>query len=412
MFRTNGAGCEGVNVLVIHKGKKKLFRGYCLLMLCIASQHLIFLANKHYTLRDLTFGIFCEGNESDNTATEASKGNNDENQWSIPGVHTPTAMMIHSWLRTCAAWPIIKEFNDNNIPYHFEEISETPVDSRTSQTDENDGPPPTEIVFQVNVNSLDLNNASTDIEGEVCNGVAAVEPPRYRKFSYWGDLVHNQADWWYTLRVLRDCSDLVSAGWCPPPSGEVGEGIILRLISIAEKGITHLSGYNETKIGLSEQQIQKERLVACSCSSESLVAMKTLASREVIPQGALHSLAISLCQLISAAESPLSSSCQDSGSDDVEEKENALFEKEILTQRTFVASQSAELLWVLLSTETTSCPTTDALLDAIDINLSAEITDDNRSQAEECIVIACGAIRALSAAMWGKTRCLILLSSL
>jgi len=344
------------------------------------------------TQRDLAFGLFCGGNENENSAAGHS-----ENKWSIPGAHTPVSNMIHSWLETCQEWPIPKEFEDGNIPYHFEEVSnEPPIDLRASEAGEGQNnaytrsgpPPPTEIVLSVKM------DASSDPRSIPTNLSSRVEPS-YRKFSHWGDIVDSRrVDWWYTLRVLRDCSDLVSAGWRPPPKS-IGEGIILSLISIAERGISHLAGDSEMKREMPEEQIRKERLVACSCASESLVAMKTLASRDVIPQAALRPLATSLCRLISSAETPISS-VSSHGS-----KEVALFEKEILTQRTRVASVSAELLWVLLSNEGTSCSTTDALLDAIDMNLHVEITDQNRAHVEESVSIASGAIRALSAAMWG-----------
>lgn len=353
----------------------------------------------------MAFGLFCGGNENENnnavnadSTAETKEGDKSGNQWSIPGAHTPTATMIHSWLETCAGWPIPREFEDSGcIPYHFEEISNEPLNDslRASDTSEgvDDEKPPSEIVLQVNV---DQPGGSNTVPEKTTSSTPEPVEPSYRKFTFWGEMVTLQDDWWYTLRVLRDCSDLVSAGWRPPPTGRIGEGIVLFLISIAERGITHLAGSNGLKKELPEEQIRKERLVACSCASESLVAMKTLASREVIPQGALRPLAICLCQLISAAET------SSNGSGKIQEEDDALFEKEILTQRTFVASSSAELLWVLLSSEATSCPTTDALLDAIDMDLSTEITDDNRGYVESCVVIACGAIRALSAAMWGK----------
>ena len=291
-----------------------------------------------------------------------------------------------SWLATCQAWPIPKVLEDGNIPYHFEEVSN---DLAIEEGEGGNIASTADFLPSLNMDS------SSGIPGKRNK----TPEQSYRKFSLWGEIVDISIDWWYTLRVLRDCSDLVSAGWRPPPSGRIGEGIILSLISISERGISHLARDNAIEREMTIDQIRKERLLACSCASESLMAMKTLASREVIPQATLRPLATSLCQLISAAETAASSlsSC---GSKPCEE--DVLLEKEILTQRTSVASNSAELLWVLLSNESTNNATTDALLDAIDIDLHVEITDANRAYVEERVVMACGAIRALSAAMWGK----------
>jgi len=125
--------------------------------------------------------------------------------------------------------------------------------------------------------------------------------------------------------VLRDCSDLVAAGWRPPPTGIIGEGIILSLISIADRGASHLAEDSEMRRAMPVEQITKERLVACSCASESLVAMKNLASREVIPHATLRPLALCLCQLISAAETTMSSVSSSGGSSYESQEEDAMF---------------------------------------------------------------------------------------
>ena len=330
--------------------------------------------------RDLAFGLFCGGNENEENAeaaghrAEETEDSNSESKWSIPGAHTPVAVMIHSWLDTCqAAWPFPRElFEGGRIPYHIEEVSnEQRIDLSASEAiiDASPGsePPPIEIVLPA---TMDATSDDTF-------------PQKHRKYSLWGDVFDYKVDWFYTLQVLRDCSDLVATGWHPPPSGQVGEGIILQLISIAKRGIT--PSFNVIQQEMPIEEIQKEYLVACSCASESLVAIKTLASRDMIPHATLRELATSLCILISAAESSLTP--VSSGSEKVRE---------------FVASNSADIVWLLLSNDKSVCPTTDALFDAIDMDLHCEITDENRSHVEECVVIAIPAIRALSAAMWGQ----------
>jgi hypothetical protein len=324
--------------------------------------------NCFFLLRDLAFGLFCGGNEIN------AEGNNGESKWSIPGAHTPVALMIHSWLETCLSWPIPRETEDGHIPYHFEEPN-TQEFSGGIYDESPGGPPPAEILLPSGLP-----------EGEACELCR-------RKFSFWGDLAENSCfDWWYSLRVLRDCSDLVSAGWTPPTV--IGDEIILTLVSIAERGISHLDGDNYFSRETPFEQIQKERLVACSCASESLVCLKTLASRDVLPHAALQPLVAVLCQLTFMPENTINS--------DAVQDDDALFEEEILIQRTNVASNAASLLSVMLSAESTSCPTTDALLDMIDLDLSVEVTDENRAQVKECVERGSGAIRALSAAMWGQ----------
>jgi len=300
--------------------------------------------------------------------------------------------MIYSWLDICQASLIRREIDERNIPYHFEELNElSTLDASEGKQDKShDGPPPTEILLPIKMSQ----------PGSACD-YAERNVAERRKFTFWGELIDASSfDWWYTLRVLRDCSDLVSVGWRPPPSERTGEQIILNLILLAERGVEYFANETNGKSELHDEQIRKGRLVACSCASESLVAMKTLAAREVIPQSALRPLVVSLCRLIYTAETAISSvsNCE---SDTVQEGD-ALLEKEILIQQTFVASSSAELLSVLLARETTACPTTEVLMEAVNIDLSVEITENNRVEVEKYAKIASVAIRALSSAMWGQ----------
>ena len=56
----------------------------------------------------------------------------------------------------------------------------------------------------------------------------------------------------------------------------------------------------------SPQQVLKERLVAYSCASESLAAIKSLASRDVLPEATVGTLVTALCRLLSKAETGIS----------------------------------------------------------------------------------------------------------
>ncbi len=317
--------------------------------------------------RDLAFALFCasakrekrgHGNGSESTYSDSAGA-----KWSIPGCHVPVSAMIHSWLATCqAGWPVPNEFEHGTIPRHTENISSEPSEDHESPI------PPKEIVL----------SGTSQVDSTESNDAISAE------FSYWGEIVDlTTIDWWYTLKVLRDCSDLVAAGWRPPPTGQIGEEIVLGLVSIAEQGLEILFEATED-----DEQLQKERLAAVSCASETLMALKNLAMRDVLPSDSLYKLVTSLCHFLSAAES--------TSPDSNEEVAGAMFEKEMLAQRQFVAASAAELLWILLSSEDTACTTTDALLDAIDIDLSKT----EKLSGEDCAKAA-GAIRALSAALWG-----------
>ena len=141
----------------------------------------------------MAFCLFCGGNENENnnavnadSTAETKEGDKSGNQLSIPGAHTPTATMIHSWLETCAT-PIPREFEDSGcIPYHFEEISNEPLNDslRASDTSEgvDDEKPPSEIVLQVNV--YQPGGSNTVPEKTTSSTPEPVEPS-YRKFTFW-----------------------------------------------------------------------------------------------------------------------------------------------------------------------------------------------------------------------------------
>lgn len=316
----------------------------------------------------MAFALFCASAKKDKKrgingyGSESTNSDSAGASWSIPGCHVPVSSMIHSWLATCqAGWPVPNEFEQGKIPHHTENISSDPSEDQESPI------PPKEIVL----------SSSSKVDSTKSHDGNGVE------FSYWGELVDlTTIDWWYTLKVLRDCSDLVAAGWRPPPTGQIGEEIVLGFVSIAEQGLQVLFDATED-----EEQLQKERLAAVSCASETLMALKNLALRDVLPSDSLYKLVTSLCHFLSAAEST---------PDMNEEAAGAMFQKEILAQRQFVAASAAELLWILLSSEDMACTTTDALLDAIDIDLSKT----GNLSGEDC-ARAAGAIRALSAALWG-----------
>ena len=335
------------------------------------------------TQRDLAFGMFC-GSDDQDEGRKNESGDESHQSWSVPGAHMPVAIMIQSWLETCQApWPSSKELEEGKIPFEYDPVDGNDDDEETLNQDKaTDASPPTEIVVPSG------GGGSSSIN----------ESEKGLRYSRWGDLVDlTRIDFWYTLRVLRDCSDLVSAGWCPPPT-LVGESIVMSLLNIAERGLVYLLEDSSDKQGMDEEQVRKERLVACSCSSESLVALKVLAARDDLPEQVITAVSISLCRLLSATETKSPSSVSEHG-------EEAMFDKEISTQRGYIASTSAELLWVLLSRDATACQAADALLDVIDLDFHSVFANLERKQVEECVKIASGAIRALSASFWGKLQC-------
>ena len=179
-------------------------------------------------------------------------------------------------------------------------------------------------------------------------------------------------------RVLRDCSDLVSSGWCPPPSS-TGNQICILLVEIA-MNVSSSPNDGGSNIAL----LPDEEICRGSCAAESLALLKNLASRDLLPPETVDLLAKSLCRLLSESEKAIS--------------DQFINDEEMTIQRTFIASNSAELLWILLSNESTCCSTCDALFNLIDNKLadleSAETNDDGDG--------AVSSVRALSAALWGK----------
>ena len=299
----------------------------------------------------------------------------------------------------------------DEVPCHYEEVTSEPLPTDVIvESEEVVDTPPTEIVFPAQKKSTSRNEDEEVQHGDTSETTNEHISGIQVKFSYWNDLVSlSSKDWWYTLvriqyflclylfqlknlflilysfswkllcclkRVLRDCSDLVSSGWCPPPS-DTGFRICSLLVKIALDGNAMASSFNVDSSR--DDVLPDEEICRESCAAESLALLKNLASRDVLPLQSVDMLATSLCRLLTTSEKVISDL----------ESHNATFEEEIIVQRTFVASNSAELLWILLSTESTCCPTCDALLNLID----DEVMDGAG---------ATSAVRALSAALWGR----------
>lgn len=200
-------------------------------------------------------------------------------------------------------------------------------------------------------------------------------------------------------RVLRDISDLVSSGWCPPPS-EVGNTICSILVHIALDGLRLNNDDSGDQILMSDEEFASEQLIRESAAAEALALLRNLASRDVLPLVSIDMLVSSVCRLLCYSEKTISSPMTN---DTTGNSNSTTLEEERAVQRTFVASNSAELLWILLSTESTCCPTCDSLLNLIDTTGVSENRDAANAgiRADETAI---SAVRALSAALWGKQK--------
>lgn len=82
-------------------------------------------------------------------------------------------------------------------------------------------------------------------------------------------------------RVLRDCSDLVSSGWCPPPSG-IGNNIVFLLINIALDGLSPLGDVKHPDIQLTEEQITVCNEFSVEFSLEIIFGLRRLIYNELV----------------------------------------------------------------------------------------------------------------------------------
>jgi len=146
--------------------------------------------------------------------------------------------MLHSWLETSlTGWPVVTVDESDNVPFYFESFENDVPEFIGTDTndivsigheykDDINHAPPTEIVFPTDAFS------PADSRTDFVDPGSEMEYSNMRKYSLWEEIVDvSRVDWWYTLQVLRDCFDLASAGWRPPPAGRIGEEIVLGLIN-------------------------------------------------------------------------------------------------------------------------------------------------------------------------------------
>lgn len=317
--------------------------------------------------RELTAALISDENEEDaeslygdsSTATQSiSSSVHKHYKLNIIGSHEPVSIMMSSWIETALiGWP------HSVSSYHM-------IDSPESINRKK---------------SIQLTWGSFAISGAI--------------------------DWWNALQVSKTVSNLTLAGWRPPPEGIYGEGSILGLMSLAERGILLLSkdmkstsDFNDGEDDFQHEEIREERMVAAATSAEATAALKHLGTRGCLPPVTLKHIAKLLCYLLSITDPSISgirsnlfpsSSNFDSQQGQEKAEEEFLF---FLRQRESCLHEMAELLWAMMARTVSMAQTVDALFDVANISLSPKALNNS----DDNIFAACGAIRSLGASLWGN----------
>jgi hypothetical protein len=210
-------------------------------------------------------------------------------------------------------------------------------------------------------------------------------------------------DWWLTLGVTRACTDLIGTGWRPLPSTNVGATVVNYLLDIAQRGIVLLDG-------LGGKINREHRLAASSSSAEAIGALASLGSRSLIPVDSQLGTAEISCRLhvisgrIKAKASTEGYSVVGSSASETSKRQQ---EREIfITQIESCFADTADFLWVLFATVSSSKTAISALLrkvDAVDWNSEKCVLDDEWDATKRLVCMEAGTgIRMISAALWGR----------
>ena len=166
-------------------------------------------------------------------------------QWTIVGAHIPVASMLATWIETAkAGWPTQRSSFD-----------------------------PT---------SVDVSDTKDLVWSRVAKAGAI--------------------DWWYVLQVSRASTDLVTAGWRPPPRGSAGENCMKGLLDIARRGLVLSSRDFKSSRRSSDQDAREERLAAASSSAEALSTLANIGSRGFLPLPTVGIVAKGLCALLASID--------------------------------------------------------------------------------------------------------------
>lgn len=282
--------------------------------------------------------------------------------WNIPGAHKPVANMARSWISTAlVGWPeeIVKDYNDALDPTHY--------------------------IFTDN-SHIKIVSSSIFTSGSI--------------------------DWWYTFQVAKSISDLVKAGWRPPPSKIDGGKSITGLLQISKLGVLlepSVMKYNHLDY---HSDAREERIIAVSAAMEALESLQILGSRGFLPNTMIQNTSLTMCYLLAIID-PTTTNIVDSDLFPVPSNESPDEHDELnieidtfFDQRDACLNEIAELLWSMLALEGSMEIAVDALfgvLRNIDLSLLRNSENGNQdSSVIESILSACGAVRSLGASIWGN----------
>lgn len=282
--------------------------------------------------------------------------------WSIPGAHKPVSELISSWIATAlVGWPeeIVKDYNDVLDSTHYDFTDDS---------------------------HIKVVRSSIFTSGSI--------------------------DWWYTFQVAKSISDLVKAGWRPPPSkiddGESIDG----LLQISKFGVLLEPSVMKYNSGDCHSDAREERIIAVSAAMEALESLQILGSRGFLPDAKIHKTSLTMCYLLAVID-PTTTNVVDSDLFPVPSNQSTDTNDELnieidtfFDQRDDCLNEIAELLWSMLALEGSMEITVDALCGVLrNTDLSLLQITENRYQDEDVInsiLSACGAVRSLGASIWGN----------
>ena len=224
---------------------------------------------------------------------------------------------------------------------------------------------------------------------------------------------HFNTDWGYTLGVTRACTDLVSTGWRPLPKINIASVVVKHLLGIAETGISML----DTRSALSdltsstEVRHKEKRLVASSSAAEAISALASLGSRGLIPFESQKFAMRTICRLhvISGLIKASMSGVFPLGATQNERLQVSESErKTFLAQIESCFADTADFLWILLATQSSSANAISAFVDTVNAaNPNAStcklFVDDIWDTSKKLTCMEAGtAVRMLGAALWGR----------
>lgn len=156
--------------------------------------------------------MFCSASEiNDNNKSDSGDARpNNKQEWTIPGVHEPVAVMLHSWLETSlTGWPVVTVDESDNVPFYFESFENDVPEFIGTDTndivsigheckDDINHAPPAEIVFPTD--AFSPADSSTDF----VDPVSEMDYSNKRKYSLWEEIVDvSRVDW--LVFLLSDC---------------------------------------------------------------------------------------------------------------------------------------------------------------------------------------------------------------